>query len=106
MDAAAPERTALERSRRLVLPELIARNARQRPDRTALVFEDRSLTYAELEDRTDRLAAVLAAQGVQPGDGVAVLMLNRLEVVEAFFACHKAGATAVPVNFRLVQDEL
>ena len=97
---------ALERSRRLVLPELISRNARLDPGKTALVFGEEERTFAELEERTNRLAAALADRGVRPGDNVAVLMFNRLETIEAFFGCHKAGATPVPVNFRLVQDEV
>ena len=97
---------ALERSRRLILPEFISRNARLHPDKAALIFQDSELTYAQLDERTNRLANALVARGVGPGDNVAVLMFNRLEVVEAFFGCHKAGATPVPVNFRLVQDEV
>src|SRR3954454_20861987 len=96
----------LEPSRRLLLGEFIARNARRHPDKTALVFGDATLTYAELDERANRLANALAARGVAPGDRVALLLFNRLEMVEAFFGCHKAGATPVPVNFRLVQDEV
>ena len=101
-----PAMLALRRSRRLILPELISRNARRHPDKASLIFQDSELTYAQLDERTNRLANALAARGVGPGDNVAVLMFNRLEVVEAFFGCHKAGATPVPVNFRLVQDEV
>jgi len=101
-----PNLVALERSRRLVLPEFISRSARRHPDKTALVFQGESRSYAELDERTNRLANALAERGVRRGDNVAVLMLNRLEFVEAFFGCHKAGATPVPVNFRLVQDEV
>jgi fatty-acyl-CoA synthase len=97
---------ALERSRRLVLPELVARNVRFYPDKVALIFEDVQLTYAQFDERTNRLANALVDRGVRHGDNVALLMFNRLEVVEAFFGCHKAGATPVPINFRLVQDEV
>ena len=101
-----PAMLALERSRQLVLPQFISRNARLHPDKAALVFKEKQMSYAELAERTNRLANAMAARGVQPGDNVAVLMFNRIEVVEAFFACHKAGATPVPVNFRLAQDEV
>src|SRR3954452_22342900 len=101
-----PALHALERSRRLRLPEFVARNARRHPDKTALVFGDATLSFAQLDERTNRLANALAGRGVAPGDRVALLLFNGLEVVEAFFACHKAGATPVPVNFRLVQDEV
>ncbi len=96
----------LTRSRRLVLGEILARNARREPTRTALVFEDSSLTFAELDTRVNRLANALAERGVGRGDKVAVLMYNRLEVVESFFACQKLGACPVPVNFRLAPSEL
>ena len=66
-----------------------------------MVFDDSSLTFAELDSRVNRLANALAERGVGHGDKVAVLMYNRLEVVESFFACQKLGACPVPVNFRL-----
>ncbi len=100
------EHAALRRSRRFVLPEMLSRNARLRPDHTALIFEGASRSYAELDERSDRLAAALAARGVQPGDKVALLLYNGLEVVEAWFGCQKIGACPVPVNFRLVQEEV
>jgi fatty-acyl-CoA synthase len=96
----------LSRSRRLVLGEILARNARREPDRVALVFEDSSLTFAELDRRVNQLANALAGRGVRHGDKVAVLMYNGLEVVESFFACQKLGACPVPVNFRLAPSEL
>src|SRR3954454_23171424 len=104
--ATDPSLHALERSPRLLLPEFVARNARRRPDKTALVFGDATVSFAQLEERTSRLANALADRGVGQGDRVALLLFNGLEVVEAFFGCHKAGATPVPVNFRLVQDEV
>ena len=101
-----PEQVALTRSRRLVLPEVLSHNARLYPDRTALAFEQRTLTFAQLEDRANRLANALARRGVGRGDNVAVLMFNCLEVVEAWFGCQKLGACPVPVNFRLAQAEV
>ena len=86
----------LERSRRLVLGEILARNARREPDRTALVFEDRSLTFAELDRRVNQLANALADRGVEGGDKVAVLMYNGPEVVESFFAVPEAGRLPGP----------
>ena len=97
---------ALERSRQLAVPELVARGARRAPDAVALVFEGESLTFAALDDRADRVAAALAARGVEPGDHVAMLMYNRLEFVEAFLGIQRLGAAAVPVNFRLAAEEV
>jgi acyl-CoA synthetase (AMP-forming)/AMP-acid ligase II len=61
---------------------------------------------AQLDERVTRLARALAARGVGRGDRVAVHMTNRLEVVEAYLAACRLGAIAVPVNFRLVADEI
>ncbi len=84
-------RSALEQSRRLVLPELTGRACRSRPDHPAVVFGDKVRTHAELHDRAARLASVLAADGVQGGDRVALLLHNRVEFVEALLACHRLG---------------
>jgi fatty-acyl-CoA synthase len=101
-----PASVALERSRRLVLPEFLSNNARLYPERTVLAFGEQTRTFAQLEDRANRLANALAQRGVRRGDNVAVLMYNRLEVVEAWFGCQKLGACPVPVNFRLAQPEV
>ena len=90
----------------MVVPELIGRACRSRPDHPAVVFGDDVLTHAELHDRAARLASVLAAGGVQPGDRVALLLHNRIEFVEALLACHRLAAVAVPINFRLASDEI
>jgi fatty-acyl-CoA synthase len=97
---------ALERSRRQVLGEILARSARRRPDKPALVFEGESRTFAELDRRVNQLANAMAARGVEPGGKVAILMQNGLEVVESYLACAKLGAWAVPLNFRLAPAEV
>ena len=68
------------------------------PDKPYLGCADLSFTYAEIDDRTDRVAAGLAEHGVAPGDRVAVISSNRIEMLELFFACAKAGAVMVPLN--------
>ncbi|MFW0786512.1 AMP-binding protein [Gordonia sp. CPCC 206044] len=86
--------------------EQLARQARRSPDQTALSFEGVDLTYGELDSRVNRLARTFRRHGVGPGDRVAVLMYNRLEVIESFFAAVRLGAIAVPINFRLVAAEV
>jgi fatty-acyl-CoA synthase len=98
--------SALQQSRRLVLPELTGRACRSDPDRPALIFGDQIRTHAELHDRAARLASVLADGGVGAGDAVALLLHNRIEFVEALLACHRLAAAAVPINFRLASDEI
>ncbi len=98
--------SALEQSRRLVLPELTGRASRTHPNRHALVFGDDTRTYAELHDRAARLASVLAAGGVTAGDRVALFLHNGIEFVETLLACHRLAAVPVPINFRLAPDEI
>lgn len=96
----------LNAARRMSHGEQLARQARKDPDRPAFKFEDRQLTFAELDRRVTRLANALHQRGVRQGDRVAVLMTNRLEVVESYLAGCRLGAVVVPVNFRLVADEV
>ncbi len=84
----------------------LARHALSRPDRAAIRFEGRTITWADLHDRVGRLAGALSRLGVARGDRVAVLMLNRPEFVETVLAANRIGAIAVPVNFRLVPAEI
>ena len=76
------------------------------PDREALIFEDRRITYLELQSRVNRLASSLAALGVSSGDRVAIIQVNCNEYIEAYFATAKLDAVYVPMNFRTRVDEL
>lgn len=85
----------------------VGRWARRRPDACALFDATRERTWRELDDRTTRLANLLADEyGVRPGDRVALLAENRIEVAEVLAGCHKAGAVYVGLNFRFDADEL
>ncbi len=83
-----------------------ARRALMSPGRTAMIFQDRSTSYAELAARTTRLATQLRAAGVQPGDRVSYLGPNHPAFVETMFATHQLGAIFVPLNFRLTATEI
>ncbi|GHG89757.1 MULTISPECIES: class I adenylate-forming enzyme family protein [Paracoccaceae] len=74
----------------------------------ALAIEDgsRKLTYAELLERVDRLAAVFLARGVAPGDRIAILAHNRSEYLEVELAAAGIGAIVACLNWRLASDEL
>ena len=76
------------------------------PDREALVFGERRLTYAELERRANRLAHHFLDAGVKPGDHIGLQLYNCTEYVEAMIACFKVRAVPVNVNYRYVEDEL
>ncbi|MEV5829666.1 AMP-binding protein [Spirillospora sp. NPDC052242] len=105
-DARTPADVAVGAARRMTLGEQLARAARLYPGKTAFVCEGDERTYAQTDERVTRLARALADRGVGRGDRVAVHMHNGLEVVEGYLAACRLGAIAVPVNFRLVADEV
>ncbi|MGD9989271.1 AMP-binding protein [Pseudonocardia sp.] len=76
------------------------------PGTTALTFDGRDMTYGELDARSTALAAGMAAAGFRKGDRVSVIMYNRLEWVELFFALAKLGGVIVPVNYLLAPSEM
>ncbi|HEY6870077.1 MAG TPA: AMP-binding protein, partial [Novosphingobium sp.] len=84
---------------------LSAQAARQGPA-TALVIGDQALTFAEVDTAANRMARLLAAQGVAQGDKVLICMPNRLEFILAFYGAWKLGAMPCPVSYRLVASEL
>lgn len=84
----------------------LAIQAARRPAQTAVVFERRRLSYAQLHERSNRFARGLAADGIGPGDRVAVMLHNGPEFFEALFGCAKLGAIFVPINFRLMAPEV
>ncbi len=80
--------------------------ARITPNRVAIDYLGRELTYRELDRRSNALAAELAARGLRRGDRLATLTGNSPEHVIVFFACAKAGLTLLPLNWRLAASEL
>ncbi|MEK0535956.1 acyl-CoA synthetase [Mycobacterium ulcerans] len=76
------------------------------PDRVALICGDEQLTYAQLEEKANRLAHHLIDQGVRKGDKVGLYCRNRIEIVIAMLGIIKAGAILINVNFRYVEGEL
>ncbi|HYZ55890.1 MAG TPA: AMP-binding protein [Streptosporangiaceae bacterium] len=76
------------------------------PDRVAIDFEDRRISYRELAAVAAGRAAAFAAAGLQAGDRVATLARNCPEQVEVFFACAMSGLIMVPLSFRLTAAEL
>jgi O-succinylbenzoate-CoA ligase len=88
------------------LARLAFHNARLYGDKTAFVFGDRSLSFAEFNTRVNRLVHALAARGVHQGDRVALLARNSIGGLEVYGACEKGGLVAAPLNFRLTPREL
>ncbi len=87
---------------------ILSKRAQISPDVEALVEveRDRRYTYAELNRRANRIAHALTGLGVEPGDRVAFLLMNGVEYIEAYFGLAKIGGVMVPLNWRLVPEEL
>jgi acyl-CoA synthetase (AMP-forming)/AMP-acid ligase II len=76
------------------------------PDHLAIVTEERRLTYAEVDERANRLAHALLERGVEPGDHVGLYLYNGTEYVEGMLAAWKIRAVPINVNYRYVEEEL
>jgi long-chain acyl-CoA synthetase len=77
---------------------LITHHARYRPNHLAVIVGEHRLTYAEYNQRVNRLANVLLGLGVKKGDKVATLLPNCLELMEVYWAAAKIGAVTVPLS--------
>jgi acyl-CoA synthetase (AMP-forming)/AMP-acid ligase II len=88
------------------LVRVIQAQAAAQGDVVALVDDNRSLTYRELDERAGRVAALLRSLGVGPGGRVAVYAHNSCAIAELLLGCAKAGAVLVPVNWRLAASEV
>jgi acyl-CoA synthetase (AMP-forming)/AMP-acid ligase II len=88
------------------LPDEPRRHRRERGDRPALTAGQRTMTYAELDRRTNRVGQALRAEGVKSGGRVAVLDRSSIEVIEVLLGAAKIGAVTVPLNCRLTAHEL
>ncbi len=84
----------------------LERSARIWPDKTAVIYGTRRLTYSELAAEAQRVARALQASGVEPGDRVAYMMPNLPELLIAHYAVPLAGAVLVAVNTRLTAEEV
>jgi long-chain acyl-CoA synthetase len=84
--------------REISLHDRLREVARELPAKAALIAADRTVTYAELDAATDRVAAALIRRGVKSGDRVTLFMPNSIEYVLAFYGTLKAGAVVNPIN--------
>ena len=91
---------------RQTLVDVVSETTRLRPAHTALIFKGERITYGELEWRSNALATALVAQGVKPGDRVAIIMPNCPQYIIAELAVWKAGGIVASINPLYTEGEL
>ena len=89
----------------LVINRILEAGVQKAPAQT-ITYGDRDFTYREFEERVHRLAGALAAQGIKPGDTVAVMDWDTNRYLEAFFAIPMMGAVLHTVNVRLSPEQV
>ncbi len=90
----------------LIVPDIVQQSAFQFPDRCAISVNDHELSFAEVDDRANRLAQLILNMGISPGERIALLAMNETEFFEVQIAAIRAGVALVPLNFRLAAPEL
>jgi len=76
------------------------------PNKTAIIEDGREFNYRELNERCNRIAHFLLDKGISKGDRIAILAYNSHEFMEIYLAAAKTGAIFVPLNWRMVRDEI
>ena len=89
-----------------VLANVIRERAADRGSAPCITFNDRTISFTDLDERSSRVAQALIAAGVKPQERVAFLDKNGPEFFEVLFGCAKANAVIVPVNWRLAPPEM
>ncbi len=86
--------------------KILRTTASRLPDKKAVIFGDRSISFKELNQGADRVAEFLANQRVEKGDRVGIILPNCPEFVITYFGTIRLGAAGVPLDIRLKRDEL
>ncbi|ATI43814.1 acyl-CoA synthetase (plasmid) [Pacificitalea manganoxidans] len=90
----------------MVLGDQVSHNAARFPDKVALIEGDRKVSYAELDEMTNRVANTLRARGLAKGDNVAMLLGSGIDWVMLYVGITKADCCAVPMNYRLTAADI
>lgn len=80
--------------------------ARKFPQKAAIIFQDKSITYRQLRDNTFKLGAKFTQLGLKKGDCIAIYLPNSPEYIYSYLAVFSLGLIAVPLDFTLTEDEL
>lgn len=81
-----------------LLQHLLLRSAKKYPDKTAVVFKEKSMTYSDLDRRSNGVARTLQQLGIRKGDRVGILLTKSIEQIVSLFGILKSGAVYVPID--------
>ncbi|MFB0533203.1 MAG: AMP-binding protein, partial [Desulfatiglandales bacterium] len=90
----------------MTLVEMLEKNAKKVPDKTAIIFHDSKINYWEFNEAVNRLANYFLAMGLKKGDRVGLMLPRVPELVISFMAVAKAGGIVVPINSELTAEEI
>jgi long-chain acyl-CoA synthetase len=90
----------------VIITDVMASHGKWRADKTAIICEDRRITWGEFNQRINKVANGLMKLGLQKGEKVSLLMANRIEVLEILFGTVKAGGVIVPLSAMVQGDSL
>jgi acyl-coenzyme A synthetase/AMP-(fatty) acid ligase len=85
----------------MTLVEMLERNARDIPDKVAIIYQDLRMTYRELNEAVNRLACALPDLGLKKGDRVGLMLPRVPELITSFLGVAKAQGIVAPINFEL-----
>lgn len=98
--------SSLALSRQLLVGELLRRAAHKSPNKTAFIYNDDQRTFIDMEGHAKQVAGWLQSEQIGFDDKVGFILKNGLPFVEVFFGIALSGAVGVPINFRLVAEEI
>src|SRR5699024_1009951 len=98
--------TMIKRARRNTIGDLLTRTAARYPNKLALTYKHRKVTYLELEQLVNQTAHGLIKDGIKKGDKLALLSKNNLDFVIINFAVARIGAVLIPVNYMLTEKDI
>ena len=88
------------------LSDMLRTGLDRAPDEVAIVSANRELSWRELDRASAALAGGYGRMGLKPGDRLASLMPNRIDLVVHYLACFRAGVIATPLNYRYTAREI
>src|SRR5258707_15867667 len=88
------------------LTDLFGLSFVDRRDKVALEFQNRTLTFGEIDERSNRMAHLFTQRGLRAGDRLCVYLANCLEMIDVYLACVKLGVIFVPINILYKEREI